>query len=362
MPIDERLRESPSADVEAGPSRPNGESSSTRTRLKPRRSAEGDVFDDYRNTGPNATSPGKATKQTSNGRQAAPVPVTTAKAYLAPASSQPNEEPVRDRSLAALEQVMEDAIDDESVAEGQPDTDDAELEQDLLQHISRKDRHAASNRTRRDYEAQINQQHHATQASQMTVGTPSVPDTQAAAVGASRGIAQSTTFRVRPRNQANDFAVTMTGQEHIDSVQVQGLPVSMNGPGARIQPSRITSAGPVAQTGVAMSTSEIILQTTTIQAATAIEGQPAHAESSKARTKQAETDMPDEELAKARFQTDQEKREELKRIVVGLVQEYDLNYKAMHRLIEECRKRYHYVNQALLRGMIEQALAANARE
>lgn len=351
MPIDERLRDSPPNNMEAGPSRRNGDGSA-RTRLKPRKSAESDVFDEFQNQGSTGRSPADATKQVSKGKPVSTTkPVIASKAYLAPPSSQPDEDIVRDKSLAALEQAMDEVIDEDSAAEGQPDTDEGELEQELLRHIARQERRADQTSRHANDSPQF-----ASQASRRTISPPTVsqvPDTQAAPdIGPSQGPAGSP---ARLRNQDVELPVNTTGRILLDSAQVPGLPVRVNESSTRIQSSTISVAGASAQVTTTRTISEVILQTPTISESSAKKGQAAIVGASKP------SELSDQERASSRVQTEQEKREELKRIVVGLVQEYDLNYKAMHRLIEECRKRYNYVNQALLRGMIEQALA-NAQE
>lgn len=344
MPVDEHLRDSPLVDMQAGPSRTNGDAS-TRTRLKPRRSAESDVFDEIQARGSIGPSSNDAVKRTTTGkRESTTKSGPASKTYLAPASSQPDEEFVQDKSLAALERAMEEAIDEDSEAEGQPDTDDGELEQDLLQHIARQERPA----DRGNGEPKF-----AFQASRRTISPPTVsqvPDTQAPERGQARGSSEG-----RTRNQDNKFRYATTGRVLLDSVKVPALPIKVAGTSTRIDSSTIGHAGTSAQVVAARTTSEVILQTATVPKPSAGAGPSVAA----AALEQRQTSDP--QPNSGRNQTEQEKREELKRIVVGLVQEYDLNYKAMHRLIEECRKRYNYVNQALLRGMIEQALA-NAQE
>jgi hypothetical protein len=351
MPVDARLRDSPPNNMEAGPSRLNGDGSA-RTRLKPRKSAESDVFDELQNQGSAGRSPAaNATKQASKGNPISTTkPVTEAKPYLAPASSQPDEDIVRDKSRAALERAMDEAIDEESAAEGQPDTDDEELEQDLLQHIARQERRADQTSRLANDSPQF-----ASQASRRTISPPNVsqvPDTQAPDIGQSQRPGGSP---ARPRNQDAEVPMAMTGRVLLDSVQVPDLPVRVYESRTRMQSSTISIAGVSGQVFTTRTVSEVILQTPTLSEGSANKAQAAMVEASK------QPEPSDQERASSRVQTEQEKREELKRIVVGLVQEYDLNYKAMHRLIEECRKRYNYVNQALLRGMIEQALA-NAEE
>jgi hypothetical protein len=345
MPIDERLRHSPSIDPEAGPSRLSNESS-TRRRLKPRPSAESDVFDGPQLAGSKTVSPAKR-----KAHETRPVTETTGgRPVLAPPSSPPFEEDDHsENGVTKLKHIMDEVIDKDSVAEGEPDTDDAELEQDLLRHIDRQERRGKTLRTQGDSGAVAGPSGHGLQDSPAHVGAMAsqVPDTQASPQhleNASHPPAGARS-RLGGDNASSSSSATIRGPATSIAARAPAAPMD----GSRIVPGRTAAV------------SETTLHTTVIQMTAVSEPQTVLGDNHLQEAVQFERVPNAQEQARIRAQTDQEKREELKRIVVGLSQEYDLNYKAMHRLIEECRKRYQHVNQALLRGMIEQALAANLK-
>jgi hypothetical protein len=357
MPIDSQLRASAPPAAEAGPSRQRTEIR-TATRVKPRKAAEEDVFDDnWDSPSSDASARGK-TKHVAKRKPILDKPEVPTKQYLAPASS-PAEPLVRTKSFVALEQAMEDAIQEDSAAEGDPDTDDAELENDLHRTIARV--RQSTNGTKRNgtsAETHTAPRKNDTQATEMTMSQPSisqVPDTQA---HITEGEMTELMHIQNPiqREHANDFPVTMTGRIHLDSVQIQGLPVAIDGAVGQIQPLTVNQLQAVDSVSTPRINGRNGHEATTSTARNSGDRQTAGAPTPSA------SGPPGQPRNASRAQTDQEKRDELTRIVVGLVQEYDLNYTAVHRLILECRKRYQHVSQPLLRGLIEQALAADAQE
>lgn len=254
-----------------------------------------------------------------------------------------------ENGMANLKEIMDEVVDRDSVAEGEPDTDDAELEQDLLEHIDRQERRGESSRQGQSREA-AGLSRPAIHGSEGLNGnmTSQVPDTQGFAIGETENVSNPPSgmrprFRGKPQNSSSSATIRRPASNVAD----HAVPVSASGPG--VLPGGIV---PV---------TESTLQATVRQVATVSETKMVRLDPRSDNAMQPEPGPSAEEQARIRAQSDQEKRAELKRIVVGLSQEYDLNFKAMHRLIEECRKRYQHVNQALLRGMIEQALAANAK-
>lgn len=344
--------------MEAGPSRLRNEVRAA-ARLKPRRSAQEDVFDDNWDSPSSDAPAAKKTKHATKRKQAAEKVQVPAKQYLAPASSPPPTESLkRTKSLIALEQAMEDAIQEDSAAEGDPDTDDAELENDLHRTIARNQKSTDVTRNNRDLaETHAVSRKNDTQATEITMSQPStsqVPDTQAHITEGQ----MTELMRIQnltERQLVNDFPVIMTGRIHLDSVQMQGLPVTIDAAVGQIQ------IPPVNQLKAVEPDFTLKANGQNVDEANAAEMQ-ASAKQQTVLRPISESGSSRRPRSASREQTDQEKRDELKRIVVGLVQEYDLNYTAVHRLIQECRKRYQHVNQTLLRGMIEQALAAKAQE
>ncbi|KAJ9109178.1 hypothetical protein QFC21_000507 [Naganishia friedmannii] len=358
MPIDSQLRASPPPVFEAGPSRQRNESR-TAGRLKPRKSAEGDVFDDNWDSPTSDAPVVKKTKHAPKRKQATEKPEVPTKQYLAPASSPPPTEPLkRTKSLIALEQAMDDAIQEDSAAEGDPDTDDAELENDLHRTIARNRQSIDGTKKNGDMaETRTARRKNDTQATEMTMSQPSisqVPDTQAHITEGE----MTELLRIQnpiQREHANDFPVTMTGRIHLDSVQIQGLPVTIDGAVAQIQPLTVNQVKAVYSPPTSTTNRQNGHGAITAGMQGSGNQQTVRAPASDSKNTGQPHDIP-------RAQTDREKREELTRIVVGLTQEYDLEYTAMHRLIVECRKRHQCVNQPLLRALIEEALAADAQE
>lgn len=346
MPIDEKLRHSPFSEMEAGPSRLDSDGASRR-HLRPRRSAEGDVFDDPQFTGLKKTSPvkQKATKtgQTTRTAEAGPV--------LAPASSPPAGDIDIDNGVAKLKHIMDRIIDEDSVAEGEPDTDDAELEQDLLEHIRRQE--GSTNKSRSaeiSREAAIPERYAGQDPSARSGPTKSqVPDTQDATLNAADILTHPpASTRTRLRGSAPVSSSSTTIRRSTSRAAAQVTPVPAAETSTRFVP---LLGGTVSETRGTVHAS--VMQITTVNEIQMVQARAGN-------TVPSETGPDAQERARIRAQSDEEKRQELRRIIVGLTEEYDLNYKAMHRLIEECRRRYSHVNQALLRGMIEQALAASA--
>lgn len=346
MPIDEELRNSPSPEMEAGPSRVDSDGASRR-RLRPRRSAEGDVFDDPQFTGLKETSPVKQkfaeTRQATRTAEARPV--------LAPASSPPAEDLDVDNGVVKLELIMDEVIDEDSVAEGEPDTDDAELEQDLLEHIHRQEGSAKNSRSAEISQEAATSGRYATQDPGARSGhtKSQVPNTQDVILDATDIVAHPpASTRTRLHRSTPESSSSSTIRRTMSRAAAQALHVPAT--------ETSTQSGPLL--GGTVPETRGIVQASVLQITTVNEIKTVQPRSGDII--QSETGTDAQERARIRAQSDEEKRQELRRIIVGLTEEYDLNYKAMHRLIEECRKRYSHVNQALLRGMIEQALAASA--
>lgn len=345
MPIDDRLRHSPSIESEAGPSRLNNESM-TRRRLKPRPSAESDVFDGPQPVGSKNLSPAKRRAH----ETASTTEQTGARPVLAPPSSPPAEEDVQsENGIAKLKHIMDEVIDKDSVAEGHPDTDDAELEQDLLRHIDRQERRRKDSRMQGGSGAAAGPSRHGLQDSPAHISAMAsqVPDTQASPRHLDSASHPPADVRSRLSNGAASSSSSATIRGPTTSIAARAPLAFRDRP--RVVPDHTATV------------SETTREATVIQMTKVSDPQTVRGNNHLQEAAQIEIVPTAQEQARIRAQTDQEKREELKRIVVGLSQEYDLNYKAMHRLIEECRKRYQHVNQALLRGMIEQALAANLK-
>ncbi|KAJ9107811.1 hypothetical protein QFC19_002717 [Naganishia cerealis] len=364
MPIDSQLQASPPSAGDAGSSRRSNERRNS-GRLKPQKSVEDDVFDNHWDS-PNSDAPAnEKAKKIAKRQQATQKAKAVTKQYLAPASSPPVDEFLkRTNSIIALEEAIEDAIQEESEADGDPDTDDAELENDLHRNIKRNQGQVDRTEVNRDSsDIHPGRTRNDTQATGMTLSTPpisQVPDTQAPITHPSEG---DVTQLMRTRNRVQrehitDLPVTMTGRIHLDSVQIQGLPVTVHAALGQVQPLTVNPSKAVGSIALASSINpngQDGKERTTAQGQGSVDEQTV-------RAHVALNSVSSVQARNAHAQTEEEKRDELKRIVVGLVQEYDLNYTAVHRLIQECRKRYQHVNQTLLRGMIEQALAASAQE
>ncbi|KAJ9125539.1 hypothetical protein QFC22_000500 [Naganishia vaughanmartiniae] len=357
MPIDSQLRASPPSAAEAGPSRQRNENRAA-PRLKPRKSAEEDVFD-HNWDSPSSDAPAvNNTKPAAKRKQATEKPDAPTNQYLAPASSPPPTEPLkRTRSFIALERAMDGAIQEDSAAEGDPDTDDAELENDLHKSIVRNQQSIGRAENGDPAQTRTSRRMNDNQATGMTMSQPSisqVPDTQAHFTEGE----MTELLRIQnpvQREPVNDFPVIMTGRIHLDSVQIQGLPVALDAAVGQIQPLTIDQL----QAGSSAETPKRNGQNGHEETSSRMQGS---GDQQTIRAPTLESKLSGRPRSISREQTDREKRDELARIVAGLKQEYGLQYTAVERLILECRKRHQCVNQPLLRALIEEAVAAEAQE